>query len=69
MKTARILKLLMEARRTATMEDCGFSNIVIVGKEPFHPKDTTIQELTRLWRETWIIGPLDEAIQLLKVGK
>lgn len=69
MKTARILKLLMEARETATMQNCGHKDIQIMPKEPFYPEGTTIQEVTRLWRQTWIIEPLDEAIQLLKAGK
>ena len=68
MKKKQILKLLTDAREVATMENAGFANIKTEGHEPFYPAGATIEEITRLWRETWILDQLDEAIQLIKEG-
>ena len=69
MQKQRLLKLLQDARDTATMKQCGMRDVKIEPREPFYPEGMTIGEVTRLWRETWIIAPLDEAIRLLKASK
>lgn len=68
-----ILRALERARQAATMVDAsfGFPKDVVKGSAHFekdfegHPDDY-IKEKTRLYRETWIIGPLDRAIAWAK---
>ena len=52
MKKQKILKMLREIRECATMESADFSK--------------SIKEQTELWRESWIISPLDEVIKMLE---
>ncbi len=62
MKTKQVLKLLKDAREAATMERASFH---LPGHNMFADADadtTAIREATRLYRETWIIYRLDEAI-------
>jgi len=69
--TKRDLGTLKGVRNIATMEKAGFGmphEFVLhcdsrgkVFGEPVHVTDF-IREQTRLWRETWIIEPLDELI-------
>lgn len=57
-----VLKLLREARKAATFETASFY--------PFDPdqdaKNAALRERTRIYRDTWILSPLDEAIKLLE---
>lgn len=67
---AQILNLLHEARRAATMESASFAfpcdkiivDIHMENPKTLHP-DEFIKETTRLYRESWIIGPLNRAIE------
>lgn len=47
-----LLNYLKEVRKTATMKNADFSE--------------ELKEKTRLWRDSWIIYPLDEAILMLE---
>ena len=58
MQKKMMLRVLKEVRRHLTMEtfNCG--------------KDTElVKEETRLWRDTWILPPLDEVIKHLEDEK
>lgn len=65
----RIMHLLEEARKAATMEDAsfGFPNDNVKATAHFeedfdgHP-DKYIKDKTRLYRQTWIIGRIDQVI-------
>jgi hypothetical protein len=57
-KASKLLEELREVRKTATMESASFGFDKAL--------DAIIKEKTRLWRETWIIAPLDRAIRLLE---
>lgn len=61
MKKQKILELLAEARSKSTFEKASFYSDDSQNKE--------IIERTKLYRESWIIYPLDEAIRLIKEGK
>jgi hypothetical protein len=52
---AKILKLLKDARHSATLEEASFGN--------FGDKTEEVRELVRLYHETWIIGPLERVIK------
>jgi hypothetical protein len=56
-----LLTTLREIREIATMKNASFR----IGKEPF-PFGAECTDLvrtaTQLWRDSWIIGPLDEVI-------
>lgn len=66
---AHILYKLKDVRATAMMETAsfGFPNDCVKATGHFeanfegHP-DEYIKEKTRLWRESWIKGPLDDII-------
>lgn len=58
MKTKKIITLLEDARKAATFETAGFSYDKDLDKK--------VKDLTSLYRDTWIIHPLDRALALLK---
>ena len=65
MKTAQVIQQLKEIREISTMKNASFH----VGDEPFpFGADVTdlVRQATRLWRDSWIIGPLDELITELE---
>ena len=65
MKLKKMLNDLKEIRAIATMQTARFH----VGEEPFpFGAECTelVREATRIWRESWIIGPLDEIIKELE---
>ena len=58
-----VINRLKDARQTATMETASFSLSEGMGNE----KDTeAIREATDLWRRSWILTPIDEAIEVLQ---
>lgn len=66
MKVAHILRLLHEAREAAEMNRAGF-RLPRSGPGVSDDKDTReIIEATRLYRRSWIITPLDTAIDELE---
>ena len=79
MKKKLILGLLRDARTAATMERMEVSNICARQTEPvlFENGDAVtegvvsdfIRERTRIYRESWIISTIDEAIALIKAAK
>lgn len=56
MKLKKIIAHLKEVRKTATMENAGFNPSF----------DSIIKEETKIWRDTWLIIPLDEIIKELE---
>lgn len=64
----KILDAIKEARRSATMEDAGFdwsdSTMTASCREGdfVGRPDTFIKNRTKLYRETWIVHPLDRVI-------
>lgn len=67
MRTKRIQEVLREARKTLTMDNADFSLIVPLNDLPKTEADVTdfIRERTRLWRQSWIEAPINEALELL----
>lgn len=60
MQTKEVLRNLKDALQAARMESCGFT---LPGRPYFNQEDTpAIVEATRLYRESWIIGPIERAI-------
>ena len=68
MKTKRILKILREVRRTEELKTAAWAKLQIKEKLPFFKEGETIEQVTQLWRETWVLARLDEAISLLMAG-
>lgn len=77
MKKQQVLRLLREARVSATLLHAGFDDIggsTLVRLSPdgklrrCEPVNETeyIKERTALYRQSWIIGPLDSAIALIE---
>ena len=61
--SASLLKQLKEIRRISTMETASFGDIY----SPTYKDETeNIKRLTRLWRETWIIDPIDAIIKQIE---
>lgn len=60
MKRTRLLYLLEDARKAAEMALASFGN--------FGDKTEEVKELTRLYRDSWLIAPLDEAIEIVRKG-
>lgn len=62
-----VWKALVEARKSATMENANFNNILDPGlRIEGMTADEFIKERTRIYRETWVISRLDEAIKWAK---
>ena len=66
MQTKRILRLLRDVQEVAGMQSAGFAEVQIKGQEPFYQDGDTIREVTQLWRQSWILAPLAEAIKLIE---
>jgi hypothetical protein len=65
-KRENLVERLRDIRNIATMKTAS----IRYGDRPFpFGADITdlVRESTRLWRESWIIGPLDEIIAELEV--
>jgi hypothetical protein len=70
----RDLNRLREIARTATMQTAGFCfphEKVSAPRESFGPvEEMTIDELikdrTRIWRDSWIVNPLNEMIDRIE---
>lgn len=78
MNNKLLLKLLGEAIRASKMESAGFdfagSTVVRYTGEGVatsdHMNETEyIKETTRLYRQSWIIGPLEQIVQVLERDK
>lgn len=73
MKLRQLRKIIADAREIATMERAGFRELGHGSALTFEDGSTVtesnvtefIRERTRLWRSTWILGPLDEALALI----
>lgn len=52
-------------RRTATMENARFGNITSNATHVVPEGEITdfVRDQTRLWRDTWLVHPLDEMIE------
>lgn len=67
-----ILREVRDAIRAATMEGAGFNAL---GDSEYHlPKDEEevnafIKNRTKLYRQSWIIGPLERVVKHLEAGK
>jgi hypothetical protein len=70
MKTRHILETLREVRNIAEMKHASFRKpSAEIGSRDYWNNDAytkEIAEATRLWRQSWIIGPLDEIIEMLE---
>lgn len=68
----RAIRELLDARKSALMKNASFGfprdtisvNMLHRDKEILHP-DKFIKETTRLYRGSWIVGPIDRALNLL----
>lgn len=56
---------IREVIRVATMERSSFSRIGFDGPFPTSEAEVNafIRERTKIWRETWIIGPLEKLLR------
>lgn len=64
-----ILKTLKEIRLDSTMKRAGFGSVI--GENAPYPKNehevtTFIKKRTKVWREAWLIEPLDKIIKQLE---
>lgn len=65
MKVKEILKNLKEARQAATLEH---SEFYCFDKNSVR-KNAELRKLTKSYRESWILRPIDEAIRLIEEAK
>jgi hypothetical protein len=72
MNKAKLIEDLKKIRKDATMQTANFSQLPTgeVFTYPTYETEVTafIEERTRLWRDTWIVGMLDEVINDLERG-
>ncbi len=62
-----VLQLAKNARAAATLEQFGATLAQFPDGSGTHDEVTAfVREQTQLYRETWILGPLDEAIERLE---
>lgn len=63
-----LLRLFDSARRAAKLDTADFGKIGSTGPFPTQERQVTkfIRERTRLYRESWIITPLQQAIELIQ---
>lgn len=59
----KVKAMLEEVRRVATMERACFRDPYKPGADDPTPE---IREATRLWRQSWILDPLDEAMERIE---
>ena len=72
--SAKELAILKEVARTATMKTASFSfpnEVVLASRESFGEfENLTVDELikarTKVWRESWIVSPLEDLIAKLE---
>jgi hypothetical protein len=70
MNKAKLIEDLRSIQKDATMQTAHFGNIQ-TGEEFKYPTNEAevtafIEERTRIWRETWIVGMLGEVIRDLE---
>ncbi len=67
-----LLKCIQEAKETATMETAGFDSIGRCDDPSDSPQEagesvtSFIRRRTRIWRESWLVVPLERAERILK---
>lgn len=68
MRKRRLIKILEQAHFDATMEQASFSRINTTDSLPKSENEVTafIRERTRIWRQSWILSPLEEALKIIK---
>lgn len=68
MQHKHVLSLLREVLQAAQMERAEFSRIIPNDSLPQSEKEVTafIKERTRIYRESWIINPLKEVIDVIE---
>lgn len=68
MRKREVLELLNRALIDARMERAGFNSIAHEGPLPTTEAEVTefIKERTRIYRESWIISPIQRAINLIE---
>lgn len=72
--SAKELAILKEIARTATMGNASFSfpnEVVLASRESFGEfENLTVDELikarTKIWRDSWIVSPLEDLIAKLE---
>lgn len=68
----RLIELLSRAYADATMSNSAFDHICIEAGEdlPKSEKEVTafIRNRTDLWRRSWILSPLEDALSILTEG-
>jgi hypothetical protein len=67
MRKREVLQILNKVLFDASMERANFSRIVDGSPFPTTEDEVTgfIKERTRIYRESWIISPLEQAIRLI----
>jgi hypothetical protein len=72
MNKAKLIADLKSIRKDATMGTANFNQIPTGETFTYPTKESEvtafIEERTRLWRDTWIVGMLDEVINDLQRG-
>lgn len=58
-ETEALVEELKELRRVATFESAGF----FIFEDDAEERNNEIREITKLYRESWLIRPLDELIE------
>lgn len=66
-----LLKYVQDARETATMENASFCDGSPLDEEdePQKPQESVtdfIRRRTKTWRNSWLVGPLEEAERILR---
>jgi hypothetical protein len=64
MRTKEIIRLLKDARQAATMERMQIAPNNGFPSDSVYTKQVVAD--TRIYRESWIISPIDEALELLE---
>ena len=72
--SAKELAILKEIARTATMDNASFcfpNEVVLASRESFGEfENLTVDELikarTKIWRDSWIVSPLEDLIAKLE---
>lgn len=68
LKAQQILDVIKDVRGVATMDFTSLRDPSI--ENPFDPRHmeftNIVKKSSALWRQSWIIGPLDEVIEILE---
>lgn len=68
MKVKKLTQLLEKILEDAKMERAHFGHLTSKGPFPTTEAEVTefVKERTRIYRQSWIISPLEEALSLVK---